>query len=200
MRKAYLLLLVFLLGFGCFEERVFPSDRTEQILTSETEDLDDDGLFDYAVYTFNPVNIDDAGVRIQRQITVSTKTSATYTSINPDLTDVDLVNAYQNLDEFSKSFEQLPEDWDMAWVGTCCDLHAHPKDGLRIAKANGSRCTHAYIISNLGANKILEELRYCNDGADFYYNYLIDKFKLNNYWFEPALAVQSAEFKTTIQN
>jgi len=104
------------------------------------------------------------------------------------------------LNEFSQSFEQLPEDWDMGWVGTCCDLHASPKDGLRVSKARGSRCTHAYIISNSGANKVLEELKNCNDGADFYYNYLIDKFNLNNYWFEPALAVQNSTFQTTIQN
>ena len=54
--------------------------------------------------------------------------------------------------------------------------------------------------SKSGAEKILEELKYCDNGADWYYNYLIDKFSLNNYWFEPALAIQSSEFKTTIQN
>ena len=104
------------------------------------------------------------------------------------------------LDEFKKSFDQLPEDWDMAWVGTCCNLHATPIKDQRIAKMGGSRCTHAYLISKPGASKILEELKYCDNGADWYYNYLIDKFSLNNYWFEPALAIQNDQFQTTIQN
>lgn len=103
-------------------------------------------------------------------------------------------------EEFESSFNDLPEDWDLAWVGTCCNLHSNPIDGKRVSRTTGSRCTHAYVISNSGANKILKELVNCNDGADFYYNYLIDKYSLNNYWFEPALAIQNSEFKTTIQN
>lgn len=102
--------------------------------------------------------------------------------------------------EFEKSFSQLPDDWDLAWVGTCCNLHAPSIDENRVYKMKGSRCTHAYIVSKKCAGLILEELKYCNDGADFYYNYLIEKFNLNNYWFEPPLAIQSPNFKTTIQN
>ncbi len=102
--------------------------------------------------------------------------------------------------EFEKSFSQLPNDWDLAWVGTCCNLHAPIVGEQRVYKMNGSRCTHAYIMSKKCASKILEELKYCNDGADFYYNYLIEKFNLNNYWFEPSLAIQNPNYKTTIQN
>ena len=65
---------------------------------------------------------------------------------------------------------------------------------------NGSRCTHAYLISNQGAKKILSELKSCNTGSDYFYNYLIEKFNLNNYWFEPALAIQNTNYETTIQN
>lgn len=104
------------------------------------------------------------------------------------------------LTEFEKSFNQLPKDWDLGWVGTCCGLHASPQEGKRIYLKNGSRCTHAYIISNQCAKKILNELKYCNTGADYFYNYLIEKYQLNNYWFEPALAIQNTEFETTIQN
>lgn len=103
-------------------------------------------------------------------------------------------------EEFLKSFNQLPENWDLAWVGTCCNLHAQPLPGKRISKTYGSRCTHAYIISSQCAKKILDELKYCNNGADFYYNYLIQKYQLNNYWFEPALVIQNPNFETTIQN
>ena len=104
------------------------------------------------------------------------------------------------VEEFLESYNQLPDDWDIAWVGTCCGLHAPTSEGKRVYRVNGSRCTHAYAISNIGAKKVLSELKYCNTGADFFFNLLIEKFNLNNYWFEPALAIQSPEFKTTIQN
>ena len=104
------------------------------------------------------------------------------------------------VEEFFRSYNQLPEDWDIAWVGTCCGLHASTSEDKRVYRVNGSRCTHAYAISNSGAKKVLSELKYCNTGADFFFNLLIEKFNLNNYWFEPALAIQSPEFKTTIQN
>ena len=104
------------------------------------------------------------------------------------------------VEEFFKSFDELPEDWDLAWVGTCCGLHAPTSKGKRVYKMDGSRCTHAYAISNAGANKVLSELKYCNTGSDYFYNLLIKKFNLNNYWFEPALAIQNTTFKTTIQN
>lgn len=112
--------------------------------------------------------------------------------------DVILCDSFKK--EFLKTFEQLPKDWDLAWVGTCCNLYSKPHDGMRISRTNGSRCTHAYIISNQCARKILDELKNCNDGSDFYYNYLIEKYQLNNYWFEPPLAIQNTEFETTIQN
>ena len=104
------------------------------------------------------------------------------------------------VEEFLESHNQLPDDWDIAWVGTCCGLHAPTSEGKRVYRVNGSRCTHAYAISNIGAKKVLSELKYCNTGSDFFFNLLIEKFNLNNYWFEPALAIQSPEFKTTIQN
>ena len=104
------------------------------------------------------------------------------------------------VEEFSQSYNQLPDDWDIAWVGTCCGLHAPISEDKRVYRVNGSRCTHAYVISNSGAKKVLSELKYCNTGSDFFFNLLIEKFNLNNYWFEPALAIQSPEFKTTIQN
>lgn len=104
------------------------------------------------------------------------------------------------VEEFSESYNQLPDDWDLAWVGTCCGLHAPTSEGKRVYRVNGSRCTHAYAISNSGAKKVLSELKYCNTGADFFFNLLIEKFNLNNYWFEPALVIQNSKFQTTIQN
>ncbi len=101
-----ILLLVFLLGFGCLEEKSFPSGKSEVATNTQSVDLDNDGIQDYAVYDFAPVPIDGAGMKVQRQMTVSVQTGSAYTSINPDLTDVDLLVADQSLAEFSKSRTQ----------------------------------------------------------------------------------------------
>ena len=77
------------------------------------------------------------------------------------------------VEEFLESHNQLPDDWDIAWVGTCCGLHAPTSEGKRVYRVNGSRCTHAYAISNIGAKKVLSELKYCNTGSDFFFNLLI---------------------------
>lgn len=98
-----MLFVILLLSFGCIEEKGFPSTKSEQLLSKEEVDLDNDGINDYLVYDYTPVTISGAGVKVQRQVTVATQTTATYTAINPDLTDVDLLIADQNLDEFSKS-------------------------------------------------------------------------------------------------
>ena len=49
-------------------------------------------------------------------------------------------------------------------------------------------------------DKIIESIKFVNDGADWYYNNLIEKLNLNNYWFEPSLASQNIMYETTIQN
>jgi cell division septum initiation protein DivIVA len=103
MRRLLLLFVILLLSFGCIEEKGFPSTKNEQLLSKEEVDLDSNGINDYLVYDYVPVTISGAGVKVQRQVTVATQTTATYTTINPDLTDVDLLIADQQLDEFSKS-------------------------------------------------------------------------------------------------
>jgi hypothetical protein len=65
---------------------------------------------------------------------------------------------------------------------------------------DGSRCTHAFIVSNNGAKKISSILQTADDAADWLYNRFIKELNLNNYWFEPALAIQNKSFNTTIQN
>jgi hypothetical protein len=56
------------------------------------------------------------------------------------------------------------------------------------------------MLSKSCINKIIESIKFVNDGADWYYNNLIESFNLNNYWFEPSLASQNTMYETTIQN
>jgi hypothetical protein len=98
------ILILFLLCFGCLEENVFPSNKTEQVSSLNQIDLDSDGNSDYYVYNYVPFSAND--MVVERQVTVSVRTSAVYTSYNENLTDVDLLGADQYLEEFSKARTQ----------------------------------------------------------------------------------------------
>jgi GR25 family glycosyltransferase involved in LPS biosynthesis len=112
----------------------------------------------------------------------------------------DDVTLCDNFVEYCNLFmEQLPTDWDIAWVGSCLNLHEPKVDGKYVYKTKrGSRCTHAFLVSKSMVDKVIDCVSDINLPSDHFYNYLIDKFNLNNYWFEPALAIQSLEFRSSI--
>ncbi|MBN1169502.1 hypothetical protein JXA56_00610 [Candidatus Micrarchaeota archaeon] len=103
MRTVHILLLMFLLGFGCIEDTKIDNLGNEVLLNSETHDLDNDGITDYAVYSYGEYMAGD--MEIRRMITVSTITCASYTELN-NITDLLIYNTDKNLDEFSKSRSQ----------------------------------------------------------------------------------------------
>ena len=80
MRWASLLLLfaILLLGFGCIEQKSFPSVKNEQLSNTQEVDLDNDGFSDYTVYDFNAITNEESGMKVQRQVTVATLTSGSY--------------------------------------------------------------------------------------------------------------------------
>ena len=95
--------------------------------------------------------------------------------------------------------EQLPDDWDVAWVGSCLNLHEPSVEGKYVYKTNrGSRCTHAFLVSGRMVEKVINEISNVYLPADHFYNHLIKEYNLNNYWFEPSLAIQSLEFSSAI--
>lgn len=106
--------------------------------------------------------------------------------------------------DFTKRFNeytnQLPIDWDICWVGSCCNLNARNiEDNKFIYKIDGSRCTHAYMISNRGVSKIMDKLSFVDNTIDWYFNKLISENHLNNFWMEPPLVFQNnSEFKTSL--
>lgn len=104
----------------------------------------------------------------------------------------DDVELHPNFVELFNSFKgQLPADWDLAWVGSCLNLHAKTVPDQNVYRINGSRCTHAFLMSKSCINKIIHDIHNVNNAADHYFNNLIEKFNLNNYWFEPSLAEQN---------
>jgi len=100
---------------------------------------------------------------------------------------------------FNRYKIQLPLDWDVCWVGSCCDLHVNQIEGINVYRTNTSRCTHCYILSKSGINKIIKYINNIDDAIDWYFNNMIFNLGLNNFWFEPALSLQNKQFTTTIQ-
>lgn len=111
--------------------------------------------------------------------------------------DAVLSNSFTN--RFNDYKSQLPEGWDFLWVGTCCDIHAPYQKGINVYEGDGSRCTHCYLISLRCAEKIHDDMRSIDMPIDWYFNALIKKHSLNNYWAEPPLSLQNRAFKTTLQ-
>lgn len=109
---------------------------------------------------------------------------------------------YPNFVEVFNSFkQQLPIDWDCCWVGSCCNIHADVVPGINVYRGGKSRCTHSFMVSYRGAEKMLPFLSTLDAPADHFYNKLITEAKLNNYWFEPSLAEQRNDlFTTSIHN
>ena len=105
-RLLVLLIVVSLLGFGCLDQKGYPGMKSEQITNSQSVDLDGDGSPDYMIYDFTPITVQDSNMILTRQVTVAVQTTAEYTDVNPNMTDVDLLMADQSLDEFSKTSVQ----------------------------------------------------------------------------------------------
>lgn len=111
--------------------------------------------------------------------------------------DAVLVDGFE--EKFNSYYRQLPLDWDMCFVGSCCGLRSNNmRKDMLVYKANSSRCTHCYLISCSGLNKLKNEMLKIDNAIDWYYNKLIESIPLNNYWMDPALSFQSEEFQTSL--
>jgi hypothetical protein len=166
-RTIALLLVLFLLGFGCLEERSVPSSKTEQISNTQAVDLDSDAIPDYTVYDYAPVAVAGTGLVVQRQVTVAAGTSGTFTAIDPNLTDVDLLFADQSLDEFSKSRIQADTACSQAIglsnvvcsdVTTCAKLCSAASQKCRKIADGNSEALAGSMISYVQANNQLRSL------------------------------------------
>jgi len=108
------------------------------------------------------------------------------------------------VDDFTSHFNhyasQLPLEWDLLWVGTCCDIHARNiNEGSNIYDGSKSRCCHAYLVSLECAKKIHDDMYRVDTAIDWYFNALIKRHSLKSYWAEPPLSFQNKSFRTTLQ-
>ena len=107
-------------------------------------------------------------------------------------------------DDFLSKLEdytnQLPNTYDILWIGSCCDLHiTNLISGTNIYRSNSSRCTHGYLISVEGCKKMLSIIHKINLPIDWFFNYAITNLKLENYWAEPDIVRQNSNFESAIQ-
>jgi len=125
MPRAHLLLIsiaFLLLLSGCVEQKSYEVSKSEVAISAEAHDLDSDGLDDYAVYGFAPQLHDEAGMRVTRQVGVAVVSSGAFTSIDPNLTDIDLLEADQKLEQFSDSWKASETECrqSLGLVGVVC--------------------------------------------------------------------------------
>ena len=102
--------------------------------------------------------------------------------------------------KLNKYINQLPIDYDILWIGTCCNLHVpqiNPSLNVYLHR-HGSRCTHAYVISQQGCKKLLNYFHTIYQPIDWYFNNAVRTLNMNNYWAEPALSIQDLSFESAI--
>lgn len=107
-------------------------------------------------------------------------------------------------EDFGKKIDsyinQLPDDYDILWIGTCCNLHSpqlNPNLNVYLNR-HGSRCTHAYVISSQGCKKLLDFFHNIYQPIDWYFNTAVRTLNMNNYWAEPPLSIQDLSFESAI--
>ena len=104
---------------------------------------------------------------------------------------------------------QLPNDWDMLFIGDGCNLHIPydivSKSNTNIFKkcleptfwgGNGAtRCSDSYLISKKCAIKVIEFIEHTkiDNAIDWWLNDVCRKYNFNVYWAEPTIVSQGSQ-------
>jgi GR25 family glycosyltransferase involved in LPS biosynthesis len=103
---------------------------------------------------------------------------------------------------FKKIFKELPDDWDVLYLGRCWDSCLKDKPvSPYIVKCFKPLCRHAIAFSRRGAEKVLElTLPMSRNPGDQMIRSLITSGVLNAYCLNPALFFQNREkFDSTLR-
>ena len=119
-----------------------------------------------------------------------------------------------------KGVKQLPDDYDMLFIGNGCGLHIESskinpnqfiykkcREKTSWGGDGGTRCTDSIIISKKCARKICMYYENINENdiklpLDLWLNYVIRDLKLEIYWMEPTIVKQGSEtgkFKPSVE-
>lgn len=112
-------------------------------------------------------------------------------------------------EKLDKYVYQLPNEWDMLFIGNGCNLHI-PYDIVKKSNTNifkkcleptfwggngATRCTDSYLISKKCASKIIEFIEHTkiDNAIDWWLNDVCRKYNFNVYWAEPTIVSQGSE-------
>jgi hypothetical protein len=112
---------------------------------------------------------------------------------------------------FQKKFRafvsSLPEDTDLAFLGTCLDIHNwylknwYESGTPFLFEFPSTRCFNSVLISKQAAKKILDTgaLVYQYTPVDHYFNKAIESLQLKTYWAMPPLFYESSKVDGVIE-
>jgi GR25 family glycosyltransferase involved in LPS biosynthesis len=184
------------------------------------------------VEVFDRENLTDAEINLfiegknKSNISLYMKHFHTYKEIaekydNALILEDDVIFSDNFMDSLSKYLTQLPEDYDMLFIGDGCNFHIeshrlHPEiyiyeRGVHPADWGGNgatRCCDSYIISKKCAIKFVERLSNLKTkidecGIDWWLNNNARYCQLKVYWAEPTIVTQGSEaglFSSTSYN
>ena len=122
----------------------------------------------------------------------------------------DVIFDSQFKDKLKKGLKQLPDSYDMLFIGDGCDLHI-PKNQLRPSKfvykkcnektkwggGGATRCTDSYLVSKKCAKKLINYVSQLKEHSvispiDWWLNKIIKDLNLQIYWMEPTIVTQGS--------
>jgi glycosyl transferase family 25 len=113
--------------------------------------------------------------------------------------------------KLQKGLQQLPNDYDMLFIGNGCNLHIEPskieqtkliykkcREPTKWGGNGGTRCTDSYLVSKKCAKKLTNYISQLKEktikkNSDFWLNQVIRELKLNIYWMEPTIVKQGTQ-------
>ena len=101
-----------------------------------------------------------------------------------------------NFKQLEQYMESAPDDWDMIFIGSCCNLRVpNPVDGQYFYRKESpsTKCTDSFLIKKDAARKLANGLRRFSLTIDFELNYHLHFNKMNVYWLEPPVTRQGSE-------
>jgi glycosyl transferase family 25 len=111
-------------------------------------------------------------------------------------------------DDFESKFktymDQLPENYDMLFLGDGCKLHIDSNRLIQdkhVYETSYSRCTDSYVVSKKGATQICEYInatRNINLPIDNWLNIPFQEKGYKIYWAEPTIVTQGTQNGTFV--
>ena len=115
-------------------------------------------------------------------------------------------------EKLKKGLEELPDDYDLLFIGDGCGLHIHESiiqpSKLIYKKCRtptfwggdgGTRCTDSYLVSKKCAKKLIKYVENLKvgeiqiRGSDWWLNSVIRDLQLEIYWMEPTIVTQGTQ-------